>query len=127
MRHHYETLHEPATLSGLPHSYPAEATSRADRRQVPRLQVHERIRINVDGAGWFTGSVIDCSDSGLGIYSARRLEPGDHILVSWKAGYFAGSVRNCIPSGDIWRVGVELEHLNAHRVLMLDLKGSRVD
>jgi hypothetical protein len=47
---------------------------------------------------------------------------GETALVEWQYGYFACTVRSCEPDAAAWRIGVALEQLPAHRVLLPDLQ-----
>jgi hypothetical protein len=97
----------------------------ADRRRHCRLHVNQTVRLVLpsDPSAWFTGSVTDCSESGLGLLSTAPAACGEAILVEWDSGYFVGAVRNCHPEeGKGWRLGVELEPVCTRGVLLSTLK-----
>lgn len=94
-----------------------------NRRKHERVSVLQQIHLVVEGRpGWINGSVIDCSDTGLGLLSPEPVEPGSKVVVDWKRGYFLGVCRNCHPSGQVWRVGIEMETANCHGPLVEELQ-----
>ena len=101
-----------------------QTTNASERRESPRLKVYERVSVSgpPDYSYWSASSVIDCSEGGLGIYSARPFQPGELIIVSWNAGHFIGVVRDCSPAGEVWRLGVAFEPVDSTRILLAELR-----
>lgn len=87
-----------------------------DRRSALRFTVNAPVQISTSAPAEYSGTLVDYSQSGLGIELDFALSRTTELLIQLGTGYLLGVVRHCKPmmKGG-FRVGIALQNLPANR------------
>lgn len=89
--------------------------SASQQRFARRFQVDEPVRLRVLGDLELTGNgrIKDFSDTGVGLQLDLQVPVFANVLIEYRGLFLPGAVAYCHPTGEDFRVGVELEDLPA--------------
>jgi anti-sigma factor RsiW len=98
-------------LMTRPRNLPSLVPQFNERRREAREIRDESIRVfdrqGRPALGGMKAILVDFSQRGAGLLCGRRLRPGRRILVRDDRRLRLGVVRNSMPAGSLWRVGLE--------------------
>jgi len=90
----------------------AQLPNHPDRRDGLRLQAHQTVQVTVlgQGADPVEGTLDNFSSGGMRLLLDLELPMDAALRVEWEDSMVLGDVRYCVPQGDRYAVGLEIQH-----------------